>query len=461
MFKYLILLLLFACSKTPDNVVNNKKVLNQESNPINHLDPQITTSVSAHMQLGKSYEALFEMHPYDPPFGLLPNLAESYKASKDGLSYTIKIKQGVYYHDDPCFKGKKREVEARDFVTSFQRIADPRLASPSYSFLKKDIVGLEKFYEHNLPLEKTDYKLAIEGITLISKYELKIKSKWPNRYFLHRLSSSLTAPIPMEAVEYYQNDLSNNMVGTGPFILKKYIRKSRLNFVRNPHYRDKLFPKDSASEFATIVKEYGGKKIPFLDEINVHIIEQAQTKWLNFNKGKIDYLEIPKDNFAQSISLTLDVADELKAKGIEKGTSTYKGNLFYFGVNFKHPILAKKEVRQAFYYALDQAKLNELFYNNTAIIAESALPPGIPGNTPALKSPYKGVQLAKAKELLAKAGYPEGKGIAPIRMMVKNSTTSRQIGEFLQKKPGENRCPPQGGNLPSRQCPGSGAKGQV
>ena len=428
----ILFLLIISCSKNSEKFDPNKKVLNQESNPINHLDPQITTSLSAQLQLAKSYEALFEMHPYDPPFALLNNLAKDYSVSKDGKTYTINIRKGVFYHDDPSFKGQKREVEAKDFVTTFQRISDPKLASSSYAFLNKEIIGLEEFYENNLSKDKTDYSMPISGVIPLSKYQLQIKIKNPNKYFPHRLATSLTAPMPMEAIEYHKNDFSNNMIGTGPYILKSYLRKSRFEFIKNPNFRDKRFPTTSSPEYASIIKEYGGKKIPFIDEINVHIIEQAQTKWLQFNKAKIDYLEIPKDNFSESISLDLNVSDKFKSKGIEKGTSTFKGNLFYFGVNVKNPILSNKKVRQAFYYALDQKRFNELFYNKTAKLAQSILPPNIPGNTPPLESPYMGEQIDKAKELLKDAGFEGGKGIPPLRMMTKNSTTSRQIGEFFK-----------------------------
>jgi len=260
---------------------------------------------------------------------------------------------------------------------------------------------------------------------------LQITIKSPNIYFPHLLTSPVTAPIPKEALDYYKNDLSNETIGTGPFILKKYVRKSRMVFEKNKAYREKYFPKTSNTNFTNIVKEYAGKKVPLIDKIIVHIIKESQTGWLNFLKGKIDLLELPKDNYSETFTATSELTPDMKKKEINLGQTSSMTNVYYFGFNQKHPFLKNKLIRQAIAYAFDQERFNKLFFNQIADLAQTILPPNIPGNSPPLKSPYIGAQIDVAKKLLKKAGHPNGKGISKINILVKNKTISRQVGEFL------------------------------
>ena len=137
--------LFFSCSEKQNVSQNLKefKVLNQISSPLKHFDPQLSTDLASIIQLSKVYESLYETHPYNAPFGLLPNLAESLpEVSKDGLTYTIKVRKNIFFQDDPAFKGVKRKLFAEDFATAFKRIADPKLVSPHYSYWKKHILGI-------------------------------------------------------------------------------------------------------------------------------------------------------------------------------------------------------------------------------------------------------------------------------------------------------------------------------
>jgi ABC-type transport system substrate-binding protein len=102
--------------------------------------------------------------------------------------------------------------------------------------------------------------------------------------------------------------------------------------------------------------------------------------------------------------------------------------------NMADPILGKnKLLRQAINLAVDVGPMIDLFYNGRALAAQSPIPPGLLGYDAELKNPYRQFNLAKAKELLAKAGYPNGEGLAPIEYITTSSTTSRQMTEYLTK----------------------------
>ena len=103
------------------------------------LDPIHASDRYSGLEVGKVYEGLFEFHPLKRPYELMPNLAEALpQVAKDGLTYTFKIKEGVLFHDSPAFpEGKGRELEARDFIYSFKRLADPKLMSKGFWILGK------------------------------------------------------------------------------------------------------------------------------------------------------------------------------------------------------------------------------------------------------------------------------------------------------------------------------------
>ncbi|MBT6325060.1 MAG: hypothetical protein HOJ35_03765 [Bdellovibrionales bacterium] len=423
-----ITIFIIGCNSTTNDPIT--KNLNQISGAIDHLDPQVSTGLAASMQIAKSYESLMETHPYDPPFKILPNLAEEHPLiSEDGLTYTFKIKKKIFYHNSPCFKSK-RELIAEDFVTTFKRISDPRLVSPHFNYWSKIIVGLDNWHQKNLKLNKTNYSTPLIGVYAKSKYELVIKIKNYDYYFTNLLTSPTTSPIPIEAVNYYDNNFSDVMIGTGPFRLTKYVRKSKLEFSKNTNFRSKYFPSTSAPQHKKIINNYKGKKVPFLDKINVTITNESQTAWLNFLKGKADYLEVPKDNYSENFTNN-SLSPSMKMKGMTSGASSSKSNTYYFGFNLSHPILKNRLVRHAIAYAFDHQKFNQLFFNNSAELASSLLPPLIPGNTPALKGKHIQYDIKKAKQLLVQAGFPNGEGIPPLKIMVKNKTVSRQVGQFL------------------------------
>ena len=432
MITLLLILLMASCTKQKIDL--NTKVLNQLSSPLTHFDPTMVTGLAAIIQLGKVYESLVETHPFNGPYEVLPSLAiELPKVSKDNLTYTFKLRKKVKYHPCECIKSE-RTVTAHDFVTTFKRIADPHLSSPHFGHWKKKIKGLEEWYDKNLKVKLTDYSLPLDGVKAVDDHTLVITIKTPDLYFINELTTPSTAPIPAEALTYYKNDLSNITIGTGPFVMDSYVYKSRIEFSKNKNYRKKLFPNTSNERFKSYIEEYAGKQVPFIDKIVVKIMSESQTQWLNFMKGKLDYLEVPKDNFDFAITPSEELSPEMKAKGIELGISSSTSNVYYFGFNNKNEFLKNVHLRRAISYAIDQEEYNKLFFNGTADIANSLLPPGIIGNNPPLKSPYLGSQIEKAKQELKLAGYPEGKGLPEITLTIKASTLGRQVGEFFIKE---------------------------
>jgi oligopeptide transport system substrate-binding protein len=402
------------------------------------MDPIYANDRYSSNEVARIYEGLLEYHYLQRPYKLVPNLASEMPAvSADGLTYTFKIKKGILFHNDPAFpEGKGREVVAKDFVYSLKRLADPKLQSTGWWVLDGKIKGLNEWRDKSSKLDTTDYSEKIEGLVALDKYTLQFKLSKSFPQFLYALAMPFTFVVSEEVVKKYGKEFLNHPVGTGPFILPVFEQTTKITYLKNPTFRAKYFPKDGADKYKKFISESGGKKLPLVDKVVVNIIKESQPKWLNFQKGRIDYIAIPKDNFDSAVTPDKGITDDLKKKGITLlvGPSL---DVTYTGFNHDLELFKNVNLRRAMAAAFDVNKSNELFYNNNALPAQSIVPPGISGYINGYNSPYRGKQLELAKKLLAEAGYPGGKGLPEITYDCPSSTISRQIGEFFKKQMAE------------------------
>jgi len=440
----LVGLLLSSCTKKEET---KGKTLNLAvSSQVKGMDPIYANDRYSANEVARVYEGLLEYHYLKRPYTLVPNLAESMpKVSDDGLTYTFTIKKGVVFQDDPSFpEGKGRELTAEDFVYSIKRLADPKLQGLGWWLLEGKVLGLNEWRKKYSELPEVDYNEQVEGLKALDKHTLQFKLAKPFPQFLYALAMPFTFAVAREAVEKYGREFLNHPVGTGPFAIKDgaFKQTKKIEYVKSPTFRKKTYPCDASAEFekAGMTKDCG-KDLPLVDRIVVNIIEEDQPRWLNFQKGKVDYVSVPKDNFDTVIPDAKNLSPEYKTKGIELMVSP---SLDVTYTAFNHDLdLFKNNVklRQAMSAAYDINTANKLFYNNQAIPAQSVVPPGISGHIDGYISPYRGMgtkeNVEMAKKLLAEAGYPNGKGLPPITYDCPNSTVSRQIGEYFKKQMAE------------------------
>jgi ABC-type transport system substrate-binding protein len=365
----------------------------------------------------------------------MPNLAESLPTvSADGLIYTIKLRQGVLFHDSPAFKeGKGRELRADDVVFSIKRLADPKLQAKGWWLLDDKIVGLNEWREKNTGAPVTNYNEDIEGLKKIDSYTISFKLKKPYPQFLYALAMPYSFIVAKEAVEHFGKEFLNHPVGTGPFVLPIFEQTNRIVYTKNPTFREKLYPSEGeeGDDKRGLLAD-AGKKIPLVDKIIVDIIVESQPKWLSFQKARADLLEIPKDNFDSAVLGGKELAPELKSKGIRLFANAQL-DVTFFAFNHDDPIFKNKKLRQAMSLAWDRAEANKLFYNSAALDAQSVIPPGLGGYRKEFRNQFIKYDLEMAKKLLAEAGYPNGKGLPVIVIQTRNETVSRQIIEHFAK----------------------------
>lgn len=414
----------------------DEKVLNVVvAAKVKGIDPVNAGDTYSSREVARVYEGLLHYHYLKRPYTLEPNLAEAMpEVSEDGLTYTFKIKKGILFHDNKCFpNGKGRELKATDFVYSIKRMADLKNNSTGWWLLDGRIVGLNEWrdkYKGNA----ANYDEKVEGLQALDDYTLQFKltSQYPQ--FLYSLAMVYTFAVPKEAVDFYKEEFLNNPVGTGAFMTGTYTQSNTIEYVKNPKFRDVFYPTEgSAEDKQKGLLNSAGKKLPLVDKIKVSIQTESSTRWLSFENGNLDYSEIPKDNFDQVVIPGKGISDAYAQKGISLDV-TPDLDITYIAFNHDDPLFKNNEkLRQAMSMAYDHAQANKLFYNNTAVLAQGIIPPGIPGFDKDYKNPYATFDLEKAKTLLAQAGFPEGKGLPTIKYETTSTTVSRQMSEFFAK----------------------------
>ncbi|MHC4220785.1 MAG: ABC transporter substrate-binding protein [Planctomycetota bacterium] len=397
-----------------------------------------TTSSSVASQI---FECLYQYHYLKRPYELIPQLAESMpQVSDNGLTYTIRIKKGVYFTNDQCFEGGKgRQLKASDFVFAWKRIADIKYLSKNWWIFDNRVVGLDEFREYSKTCKTAadvDYSHPVEGLQTPDDHTLVIKLKKPWPQIVYLLAHLPTAAIAKEAVDHYGKDIINHPIGTGPFKLKLWHRGSFIELVRNKNFRTETYP--SQGQSSDTVDGYladAGKPMPFTDRIVMMLVQEDPPRWFLFLQGKIGASGIPKDNFNEAIDQRSGLTEEMKKRNIHlrifRDPSTY-----WIGFNMEDPVLGKnKPLRRALACAVDRRKYIELFTNNRGEIPYGFVPPLMKSYDPEIKKTAKNFyDPQKARGLVKEAEKIYGGKLPKLILAVPGTDiVFRQRGEFLKR----------------------------
>ncbi len=393
------------------------------------LDPaQVSDTTSAEI-LDQIYDSLYQNSYLDRPYRVVPSLATGYPEKRifdedvaekgvvkktQRMEYTFTLRDDIYFQDDPCFpNGKGRRVTANDVIYSIKRLADPTVESTGYWLVAGKIKGMDEFFKKASARGKADYRANIEGLSAPDDRTLKVTLNEPYPAFIYVMGMPYTAPVAHEAVDYYnapgREGFSRHPVGTGAFRLQSWKRQHRIILERNPNFRKEYYPATGApGDREKGLLADAGKRLPFVDEVWYTVISAAQPVWLLFLQGYLDSSGVPQEQFGRVITNQMGLSDTFKKKGISLEVSSDL-DLYYIAFNMRDPILGKnKYLRQALSLAYDSELYNQIYLNGRAIDAQGPLPPGIFGYDPSFRNPYRQYNLEKAKQLLAKAGYPGG-----------------------------------------------------
>ena len=381
------------------------------------------------------------------PAKVVPMLAEAMPVIADnGRTYTFKLRKGIYFAPDPIWKGAKRELVAQDVVYSYMRFLDPKNRAPYAFLLEGKIVGLD---EHGAAAKKSgrfDYDAKIPGIEAVDRYTVRFKLKETDYNFLFIVAHISLGIVAREAIEGYGDDAMGHPVGTGPYMLKSWTRRSKIVLESNPEYPG--FTWDFAVSEPTwddqLVKDMRGKKMPQVGRVEITIIEEAQSRFLAFQQKQLDYLNMP-ETFAPS---TLD-GDRLKPAFAEQGILLFRApdpDMTYTAFNVRDPVIGgftkeKIALRRAMAMAYDIDEEIKVVRKGQAVALQMPIPFGVVGHDPNYRSVNQ-YDPATANKLLDYFGYkkgkdgwrtlPDGKPLL-LRLATEASSTQRELDELWQK----------------------------
>lgn len=437
---FLVFILVGCKHSSPPNT-NEMVIRHVIYSKIKTLDPLSVRDFYGATIIQQICEPLYQYHFLKRPYQLIPLLAEDMPVvSDDLLTYTIKIKKGVRFQDDACFKnGRGRELKAEDFVYQLKRVANIKNVSENWSLFDNRIVGLNEFHEYTRTCKtasEVDYSRPVEGLYASDDYTLVIKltRPWPQMMGT-ALADQVCSPVAKEAVDFYGKDIITHPVGTGPFKLNVWQRSSYIELVRNPNFRGETYP----TEGEPGDKEAGylddaGKPIPFADKVTWAIIEEYQPAWLLFLQGKVDASPVPKDNYSEVFTTVGDLSGKMKQRNIRLETFDEPW-LFWLGFNMQDPILSKnKPLRLAISHAIDRGKFIDLFFNGLDKIAYGIVPPMMSSYDPNIVNKgFAAYDPNEARELLKQAEQIQGGPIPELKVANPGTDTfSRQMGQFIK-----------------------------
>ncbi len=268
------------------------------STDITSLDPQQGTDLLSTRVAIQIFEALYQFDYFAVPAKVIPNTAEAMPVITDGgKTWTIKLQKGIHFADDPVFRGKPRELTARDYVYSITRSLDPNLRPGGDAALTDLIVGARPVVDAaRKPGAKLDYDAPIEGLRALDRYTLRITLANADYTLLERLAGLPAMAVAREAVEAAGDDVMSRPVGTGPYRLKEWKKASRVVLEANPGYRPIRFPESADPKHRHIVESMRGKTLPQIGRIEISIIEESQPQLLEFLQGNLDLLALGGDD---------------------------------------------------------------------------------------------------------------------------------------------------------------------
>ncbi|SFR94956.1 ABC-type transport system, substrate-binding protein [Mitsuaria sp. PDC51] len=419
-------------------------------------DPAKVSDLYSRMVTPHMFEGLYTYDQLARPAKMKPLTAAALPESADDYKlWTVKLRPGIYFSDDPAFKGRRRELTAEDYVYTFKRFADPAVASPSWSEVEElELVGLNEYHAQVRKSGKSfDYDKPIEGLRALDRYTLQFRTKETRPRLMEVFAQGdLYGAVAREVIEAYPGDSMAHPVGTGPFVLKQWRRSSLMVLERNPHYRERFYdqevdPAPDDAEGQALKARFKGRRLPMIDRVEIGVIEENQPRWLSFLNGEYDFIERTPEDFINQAMPNGKLAPNLEKQG-KHAYRTVASDVLFTVFNMEDPLVGgytpdKIALRRAIALAIDVERELRLVRRGQAIPAQSLYMPGTTGYDPAFKSDMSSFDPARAKALLDLYGYVDKDGDGwrdrpdGTPLVLESLTTpeqfQRQIDEIVQK----------------------------
>ena len=356
---------------------------------------------------------------------LKPAISTRWDINENQTVWTFHIRQGVMFHPDACFPdGKARALNANDVKFCFDKLCTSDANNAQFDVTFKDrVVGANEAFESS----KAGKNIPVSGVKVTNDSTIEITLKQPFAGFLNVVAMPGCWIYPKEAVDKYGVDIRIHPVGSGPFQLETVKEGEVLIMKKNPNYYG--VDKD-------------GNKLPYLDGLKYTFIREKKAEILEFKSGNLDMVyRLPVEIF-HDIMGDLEHAKDRKTDFQILNSPAFSTH--YLGFNNASAVFSKKEVRLAFNFAIDRHKIADFTIQGEGSSADYGIVPYVDAFE---KEGYdfKGLRgykfdPAKAKELMKKAGYPDGKGFPKLTLQINGGGGDRNIliAEVVQKMLKEN-----------------------
>ena len=355
------------------------------------------------------------------PYKLRPRTAsEMPEISDDFRTFVFKIRPGIYFADDPVFKGQRRELTAQDYVYTIKRHYDPTVQSPGQSILEDEgIIGLRELREAALKTKKPfDYDGEVEGLKAIDRHTLRVRLRESRpRHLYSWAAPDVFGAVAREVVEAYGDKIMDHPVGTGPFRLVEWRRSSRMVLERNPNFREITYeaePNADDADGQALVARMKGRRLPILDRVEIAVIEEAQPRWLAFLNHEQNFLFNLSNEFVSQAIPGNKLAPSLAKRGI-RAYQVPGADVTLTVFNMEDPLVGgytpeKVALRRAMVLGNNVDREIQIVRRNQAIRAQSLMPPMTAGYRADLRTEMGTYSLARAKALLDLYGWVDRDG---------------------------------------------------
>ena len=383
---------LFLGCNTSDIDAKTKQVFRyNEHKNIGSLDPAFAKDNADISAINQLFNGLVQM---DSLMDVVPAIASSWEISENAKVYTFNLREDVYFHTHSLFgTDKTRTVTANDFVYSFDRLRDPKLASPG-----------------GWVLQNVESYKALDA----QRFQITLKSPFPA--FLGLITMKYCSVVPKEVVEHYGADFRSNPIGTGPYKFKRWEENIKLIFRKNNRY------------FET---NQAGEKLPYLEAVSITFLADKQSEFLQFIQGNIDYITGLDASYKDDILRADGVLKPSYASSVKMLRAPYL-NTEYFGFYMDSEVSEYQSelIRQAVNYGFDRTKMMRYLRNGIGIPGMGGfIPKGLPGHNENVGYDY---QPEKARQLLETYRNESGNPQPEITLTTISNYLS--FSEFIQRE---------------------------
>jgi oligopeptide transport system substrate-binding protein len=404
-------LMLIGCGKgQPDNEERTVFTLNLYAG-LSSLDPAFAGDQAATWMTLQLFDGLVA---FDKDLRIQPAIAHSWELDSTATVLTFHLRHDVFFHKHPLLGADStRLVVAKDFVYSFTRLCDPKVASPGLALFNGEVIGVDVFNEGKAN-EVSGFQAPDDSTFLIHLTK-------PFSPFLSTLATPMTSVVPHEVADHYGKDFRKHPVGTGPFQFKRWNEGVSLILLKNPDY----------------FESENGVRLPYLDAVKVRFIRNRLTELMELMQGRLDMVNSVDPTLRNEVFLDGGTLKPKYASTFSLLTGPYLNTEFLafqtdssLEVLKDHPLRLKK-VREALGWAIDRQAIVQYLqkgFGSTAV--NGMVPQGMP-NYPHTTVSGFGYDPSKSAALLNEAGFPGGKGLPVLH--IHSQPSYQALMEMVQK----------------------------